>query len=279
MFRKELTSLMKKQYFPVNKTAGRVVIKGNWSLDEDQLLVRLVQEYGVKKWAFIASLIGRRIGKQCRERWFNHLRPDIKRDAWTLDEEIALVEAHSAMGNRWAEIAKRIPGRTENSIKNHWNTTWRRQMNKRKSRRSTGNGRTTTVLQEYIRTIALAGQKGLEKPKRKVNPKLLLLKDKEDQGKECSKNGIPDMPVSSSALNGDMINVRMENNIADDPNDGVFDDMDLTSLLQWPSASSSSYDFLPSFYDNSFSNELGNLKNELDLVEMLATSMNIDNQR
>ncbi|RZC45176.1 hypothetical protein C5167_038133 [Papaver somniferum] len=164
MFRKELTSLMKKQYFPVNKTAGRVVIKGNWSLDEDQahpssgtddldpcfpslihnlqliyfpiqcrLLVRLVQEYGVKKWAFIASLIGRRIGKQCRERWFNHLRPDIKRDAWTLDEEIALVEAHSAMGNRWAEIAKRIPGRTENSIKNHRNTTWRRQMNKRKS--------------------------------------------------------------------------------------------------------------------------------------------------
>ncbi|XP_026446434.1 transcription factor MYB98-like [Papaver somniferum] len=98
-----------------------------------RLLVRLVQEYGVKKWAFIASLIGRRIGKQCRERWFNHLRPDIKRDAWTLDEEIALVEAHSAMGNRWAEIAKRIPGRTENSIKNHRNTTWRRQMNKRKS--------------------------------------------------------------------------------------------------------------------------------------------------
>eukprot|EP00201_Polytomella_parva_P014820 CAMPEP_0175055266 /NCGR_PEP_ID=MMETSP0052_2-20121109/9984_1 /TAXON_ID=51329 ORGANISM="Polytomella parva, Strain SAG 63-3" /NCGR_SAMPLE_ID=MMETSP0052_2 /ASSEMBLY_ACC=CAM_ASM_000194 /LENGTH=554 /DNA_ID=CAMNT_0016320091 /DNA_START=1260 /DNA_END=2924 /DNA_ORIENTATION=- len=68
-----------------------------------------------------------RIGKQCRERWNHHLRPDIRKEAWTYEEERLLIHAHVFYGNRWSDIAKVLSGRTENSVKNHWNATLRRK--------------------------------------------------------------------------------------------------------------------------------------------------------
>ncbi|XP_051149517.1 transcription factor MYB123-like [Andrographis paniculata] len=97
--------------------------RGPWSAKEDNLLTNYIQEHGEGQWRSLPKKAGLlRCGKSCRLRWMNYLRPGIKRGNISQDEEDLIVRLHGLLGNRWSLIAGRLPGRTDNEIKNYWNT-------------------------------------------------------------------------------------------------------------------------------------------------------------
>ncbi|XP_019090823.1 PREDICTED: transcription repressor MYB6-like [Camelina sativa] len=103
--------------------------KGAWTKEEDQLLIDYIRNHGEGSWRSLPKSAGLlRCGKSCRLRWINYLRPDLKRGKFTDSEDQIIVKLHSLFGNKWSLIAGKLPGRTDNEIKNYWNTHIKRKL-------------------------------------------------------------------------------------------------------------------------------------------------------
>ncbi|KAJ4831034.1 hypothetical protein Tsubulata_029339 [Turnera subulata] len=111
-----------------NANGGIILKKGPWTSAEDAILIEYVKKHGEGNWNAVQKHSGLfRCGKSCRLRWANHLRPNLKKGAFTQEEEQLIIELHAKMGNKWARMAAHLPGRTDNEIKNYWNTRIKRR--------------------------------------------------------------------------------------------------------------------------------------------------------
>ncbi|KAJ9682663.1 hypothetical protein PVL29_018561 [Vitis rotundifolia] len=171
--------------------------KGAWTSEEDHLLRKCIEKYGEGKWYQVPFRAGlNRCRKSCRLRWLNYLKPDIKRGKFTADEVDLMMRLHKLLGNRWALIAGRLPGRTSNDVKNYWNTHLRKE----------------TVKDKVEETVKI---KVIRPRPRPFTKNLYWLERKELLENDQSKLHIPRKPFSTTPPSEDGLNSWWESLFSD----------------------------------------------------------------
>lgn len=143
--------------------------KGPWTPQEDQILISYIQKYGHGNWRALPKQAGLlRCGKSCRLRWTNYLRPDIKRGNFSIEEEETIIKLHEMLGNRWSAIAARLPGRTDNEIKNVWHTHLKKRLKQNQANPETklqlANCDSNAPMQSESSSLNVPTQQGFQSP-------------------------------------------------------------------------------------------------------------------
>ncbi|GLT67106.1 hypothetical protein SLA2020_394370 [Shorea laevis] len=171
------------------KMVQEEIRKGPWTEQEDILLVNFVHVFGDRRWDFIAKVSGlTRTGKSCRLRWVNYLHPGLKRGKMTPQEERLVLELHAKWGNRWSRIARKLPGRTDNEIKNYWRTHMRKkaQEGKRSISSSSSKGSSSSSTITTVDSLAFpdAGKANFHDP---TGPAMIGFEEKKSEEIEDEK--------------------------------------------------------------------------------------------
>nr|BBB37778.1 R2R3-MYB transcription factor [Lilium hybrid division I] len=155
------------------------VRKGAWTHSEDELLRSCIEKHGTVRWSRVPQLAGlNRCRKSCRLRWVNYLNPHIKRGTFDEDENDLILRLHKLLGNRWSLIAGRLPGRTANDVKNHWNSHLSKKLISG-IKNDGDRGRVTAPIRPQPRTIPARMQKTghVERPHREIQPASIVEED------------------------------------------------------------------------------------------------------
>ncbi|KAB1208087.1 Protein ODORANT1 [Morella rubra] len=169
--------------------------KGPWTAEEDKKLINFILNNGQCCWRAVPKLAGLlRCGKSCRLRWTNYLRPDLKRGLLSEYEEQMVIDLHSQLGNRWSKIASHLPGRTDNEIKNHWNTHIKKKLKKMGIDPITHKPISTATDQPQLKPQQqLQHQKEQEQTQQQTSPT--------DSTSEIDQNKEPETSLQSSSIN------------------------------------------------------------------------------
>ncbi|CAK8534715.1 unnamed protein product [Lathyrus sativus] len=249
------------------------VKRGPWSPAEDLKLIAFVQKFGHENWRSLPKQAGlQRCGKSCRLRWINYLRPDLKRGNFTLEEEEIIIKLHKALGNKWSKIASYMPGRTDNEIKNVWNTHLKKKLVIKNSDSTSGD---ESKLESSISSPSssesnLSNKASIKDSEKQFSSKELVIINEDPKG---SSNSLSYSIESNKILNSaEIVDNKIEQQhltcLGSYDIDKILEDVEnLNSLIEIPWESD--YD-LWNFIENIESNDQSNVGEESviqDVVE------------